>query len=82
MQRLVVLEVDVCLKRRFLCLCRFPVGFQLMVVVALPYLPRPLLRAALRQFFGFVRPLHAGIVFLDAVDFVMDENARFLCGAG
>ena len=35
LQDFVVLEVHVCLKRCLFCLCRFPVGFQLMAAVAL-----------------------------------------------
>ena len=35
LQGFVILEVDICLKRCLFCLCRFPVGFQLMAAVAL-----------------------------------------------
>ena len=44
--------------------------------------PRPVLCAALCQFFGFVRPLNAGIVLFSGMYLVVDENTRFLCGAG
>ena len=82
MQGFVVLEIHICLERRFLCLCRRPVGFQLVAAVALLDFPRPVLCAALCQFFGFVRPLNAGIVLFNGMYLVVDENTRFLCGAG
>ena len=86
MQGFMVLEIHIRLERRFLCLCRRPVGFQLVAAVALLDFPRPplcaLLCAALRQFFGFVRPLNAGIVLFNGMYLVVDENTRFLCGAG
>ncbi len=47
-----------------------------------PGLPRPVLCAALCQFFGFVRSLNAGIVLFNGMYLVVDENTRFLCGAG
>ena len=82
MERLVILEIDIRLCRRFLCLCRFPVGFELVAAVALFDFPRPVFRAFFRQFFGFVRALHAGIVLFYGMYLVVDENARFLRGAG
>lgn len=82
MQGFVVLEIHIRLERRFLCLCRRPVGFELVAAVALLDFPRPVLCAALCQFFGFVRPLNAGIVLFNGMYLVVDENTRFLCGAG
>ena len=82
MQRLVVQVIDVCFLRRFFSFCRRPVGFQLVAAVALLDFPRPVLCAALCQFFGFVRPLNAGIVLFNGMYLVVDENTRFLCGAG
>ena len=77
-----VLEIHIRLERRFLCLCRRPVGFELVAAVALLDFPRPVLCAALCQFFGFVRPLNAGIVLFNGMYLVVDENPCFLCGAG
>ena len=82
MQGFMVLEIHIRLERRFLCLCRRPVGFELVAAVALLDFPRPVLCAALCQFFGFVRPLNAGIVLFNGMYLVVDENTRFLCGAG
>lgn len=82
MQGFMVLKIHIRLERRFLCLCRRPVGFELVAVVALLDFPRPVLCAALCQFFGFVRPLNAGIVLFNGMYLVVDENTRFLCGAG
>ena len=82
MQGFVVLEIHIRLERRFLCLCRRPVGFELVAAVALLDFPRPVLCAALCQFFGFMRPLNAGIVLFNGMYLVVDENTRFLCGAG
>ena len=53
-----------------------------MAAVALLDFPRPVLCAALCQFFGFVRPLNAGIVLFNGMYLVVDENPCFLCGAG
>ena len=77
-----ILKIHVCLKCRFFSLCRFPVGFQLMAAVALLEFPRPVLYAALGGFLGLVCALHAGVVLFNGMDFVVDENARFLRGAG
>ena len=63
MQGFVVLEIHIRLERRFLCLCRRPVGFELVAAVALLDFPRPVLCAALCQFFGFVRPLTPELSF-------------------
>ena len=82
MQGLMILKIHVCLESSFFSLCRFPVGFQLVAAVALLDFPRPVLCAALCQFFGFVRPLNAGIVLFNGMYLVVDENTRFLCGAG
>lgn len=81
-QRLVVLEIHIRLCRRSFCLFRFPVGFELVAAVALFHFPRPILHAFFCQFFGFVRALHAGIVLFYGMYLVMDENTRFLRGAG
>ena len=63
-------------------LCRRPVGFQLVAAVALLDFPRPVLRGFFGGFLGFVRTLHAGIVLFHGMYLVMDENTRFLRGAG
>ena len=53
-----------------------------MAAVALFEFPCPVPCAALGKFLRFVRALRAGIVFLDAVDFVVNKNTRFLRGVG
>ena len=81
-QCLVILEIDICLCRRFFGFRRLAVGFELVAAVALFELPCPVLCAFFRCFLGFVRPLHAGIVFLNGMYLVMDENPGFLRGTG
>ena len=76
------MKIHICPESRFFCLCRFPVGFELMAAVALFDFPRPKLYAALGGFLGFVCALHAGIILFDRMDFVMYQNPGFLCGAG
>ena len=73
LQDFVILEVHICLERCLFCLCCFPVGFQLMAAVALFEFPlsRTLRRA--RQVPPICCALRAGIVFLDAVDFVVNK---------
>ena len=82
MQRLVVQVIDVCFLRCFFSLCRRPVGFKLVAAVALPDFPRPVLCAFLRLFLGFMRSLHAGTILVTGLYLVVDENTRFLRGAG
>ena len=53
-----------------------------MPVVALPDFPCPVLCAALGDFLGLMCALHAGIVFLHFMYFVMDEYPRFLRRTG
>ena len=77
-----ILKIHVCLESSFFSLCRFPVGFQLMVAVALLDFPRPVLQSPFCGFLALVCALHAGVVLFDRMDFVMDENPRFLRGAG
>ena len=53
-----------------------------MAAVALLEFPRPVFYAALGGFLGLVCALHAGVVLFNGMDFVVDENTRFLRGAG
>ena len=82
MQGLMILKIHVCLESSFFSLCRFPVGFQLMVAVALLDFPRPVLQSPFCGFLALVCALHAGIILFDRMDFVMYQNPGFLCGAG
>ena len=77
-----ILKIHICPKSSFFSLCRFPVGFQLVAAVALLDFSYPVLCAALGGFLALMCALHAGIILFDRMDFVMDENTRFLCGAG
>jgi len=78
----VILEIDICLCRRFFCFRRLAVGFQLVAAVALFELPCPVLCAFLCQFFGFVCALHAGIILFNGMYLVVYQNPGFLRGAG
>ena len=53
-----------------------------MAAVALLNFPRPVLQSPFCGFLALVCALHAGVVLFDRMDFVMDENPRFLRGAG
>ena len=55
---------------------------RLMAAVALLEFPRPVFYAALGGFLGLVCARHAGVVLFNGMDFVVDENTRFLRGAG
>ena len=74
MQGLLILKIHVCLERRFFCLCRFPVGFQLVAAVALFQLPRSKLCATLGGFLALVCALHAGIVLFNGMYLIVDER--------
>ena len=82
MQEFLILKFHICPCCRFFSLCRRPVGFQLVAVVALPDFPCPVPCAALGQFLGLVCALHAGVVFFHFMYLVVDEYTRFLHRTG
>ena len=81
-QGFVIVKAGVCLCRCLFRLRRFAVGFQLVAAVALFDLAGTVFSHTLGGFLGFMRPLHAGVIFLHGMYLVMDKNPGFLCRTG